>query len=70
MSVARECCICFQLFVFLLCTGVLLWLMLLVASLSQQRPGFMPVSVPVGFVVDRVVLGEVSLPVIRFYHIN
>jgi hypothetical protein len=34
----------------------------LVAGLSPWRPGFMPQSVHVGFVVDEVTLGQVSLP--------
>jgi hypothetical protein len=34
----------------------------LVAGLSSQRPGFMPVSVHVGFVVDKMALGQVYLP--------
>jgi hypothetical protein len=32
----------------------------LVAGLSPRRPGFTPVSVHVGFVVDKVALGQVS----------
>jgi hypothetical protein len=37
------------------------WLKWLVAVLSPSRPGFAPGSVHVGFVVDKVVLGQVSL---------
>jgi hypothetical protein len=42
------------------------WLRLLVVSLSPNRPGFAPGSVHVGFVVDRVALGQVLLQVLRF----
>jgi hypothetical protein len=35
------------------------WLRRLVAGLSPQRPGFEPWSVHVGFVVDKVALGQV-----------
>ena len=42
------------------------WLRWLVAGLSQRRPGFDPESVHVGFVVDKVALGQVSLRVLRF----
>jgi hypothetical protein len=38
------------------------WFRRLVAGLSLQIPGFMPGSVHVGFVVDRVVLGQIFLP--------
>jgi hypothetical protein len=34
----------------------------LVAYLSPRRPGFFPRSVHVGFVVDKVALGQVFLP--------
>jgi hypothetical protein len=37
------------------------WLMHLVTSLSLQRPWFMLMSVHVGFVVDKVALGQVLL---------
>jgi hypothetical protein len=36
------------------------WLRQLVAGLSTRRPGFDPSSVHVGFVVDKVALGQVS----------
>jgi hypothetical protein len=35
------------------------WLKRLIAGLSQQRHGFDPGSVHVGFVVDKVALGQV-----------
>jgi hypothetical protein len=35
------------------------WFRLLVAGLSPRRPGFAPVSIHVGFVVDKVALGQV-----------
>ena len=38
----------------------------LVAGLSPRRPGFDPVSVQVGFVVDKVALGQVFPRVRRF----
>jgi hypothetical protein len=37
------------------------WLRRLVTSPSPQRPRFMPRSVHVGFVVDKVALGQVFL---------
>jgi hypothetical protein len=38
------------------------WLRRLVAGLSPRRPGFDPGSVHVGFVVDKVALGQVFPP--------
>jgi hypothetical protein len=38
------------------------WLRRLVASLPPRRPGFFPRSFHVGFVVDKVALGQVFLP--------
>jgi hypothetical protein len=35
------------------------WLRSLVAGLSPRRPGFAPGSIHVGFVVDKVALGQV-----------
>jgi hypothetical protein len=46
------------------------WLRRLVASLSPRRPGFDPGSVHVRFVVNKVALGEVFPPVLRFSPIN
>jgi hypothetical protein len=46
------------------------WLRRLVASLSPQRPRFIPGSVNVGFVVDKVALGEVFLRVLRFFPVH
>jgi acyl-CoA thioesterase len=37
-----------------------------VAGLSPWRPGFVPRSIHVGFVVDKVALGQVFLRVLRF----
>jgi hypothetical protein len=42
------------------------WLRRLVAGLSPRRLGFDPGSVHVGFVLDKVVLGQVFLRVLRF----
>jgi hypothetical protein len=42
----------------------------LVAGLSPRRPGFDPGSVNVGFVVDKVALGQVFLRVLRFSPVN
>jgi hypothetical protein len=42
------------------------WLRRLVAGLSPRRPGFDPRSVHMGFVVDKVALGLVFLPVLQF----
>ena len=43
-----------------------LWLRRLVAGLPPRRPGFDPGSVLVGFVVDKVALGQVFLRLLRF----
>jgi hypothetical protein len=43
------------------------WLRRLVAGLSSQRPGFDSGRVHVGFVVDKVSLGQVFLRVIRVF---
>ena len=45
---------------------VVLWLRRLVAGLPPRRPGFDPGSVHVGFVVDKVALGQVFPRVLRF----
>jgi hypothetical protein len=37
-----------------------------IAGFSLRKPGFTPGSVRVGFVVDKVVLGQVSIRVLRF----
>jgi hypothetical protein len=42
------------------------WLRRLAASLSPRRPGFDPGSVHVGFVVNKVALGQVFVRVLRF----
>jgi hypothetical protein len=42
------------------------WLRSLIAGLSERRPRFAPGSIHVGFVVDKVALGQVSLRVLRF----
>jgi hypothetical protein len=42
------------------------WLRSLVAGLSPRRPWFAPGSIHVGFVVDKVALGQVFLRVLRF----
>ena len=42
------------------------WLMQLIFGLSPRRPGLDRRSMHVRFVVDRVALGQVFLPVIRF----
>jgi hypothetical protein len=46
------------------------WLRRLVAGLSPRRPGFDPGSVHVGFVVDKVALGQVFPRVLRFSPVN
>jgi hypothetical protein len=42
----------------------------LVTGLSPRRPGFDPCSVHVGFVVDKMALGQVSPRVLRFSPVN
>jgi hypothetical protein len=42
------------------------WLRRLAAGLPPRRPGFDPGSVHVGFVVDKVALGQVFPRVLRF----
>jgi hypothetical protein len=44
------------------------WLRSLVTGLSPRRPRFATRSIHVGFVVDKVALGQVSLRVLRFSH--
>jgi hypothetical protein len=44
------------------------WLRRLVAGLSPWRPEFTPRSIHVGFVVDKVALGQVFLRVLQFSH--
>jgi hypothetical protein len=46
------------------------WLRSLVVGLSPRRPGFTPGSIHVGFVVDKVALGQVFLRVLRFSPVN
>ena len=46
------------------------WLRRLVAGLSPRRPGFDSGSVHVGFVVDKVSLGQVFPRVLRFFPVN
>jgi hypothetical protein len=46
------------------------WLRSLVAGFSSRRPRFEPGSIHVGFVVDKVALGQVFLRVIRFSTFN
>jgi hypothetical protein len=43
------------------------WLMRLVADLSPFSPGFAPMSIHVGFAVDKVALGQIFLRVLRFF---
>jgi hypothetical protein len=44
--------------------GTVPWLRSLLAGLSPRRPGFAPESIHVGFVVDKVALGQVFLRVL------
>jgi hypothetical protein len=46
------------------------WFRRLAAGLSPRRPGFDPGSVHVGFVVDKMALGQVYLRVLRFSPVN
>jgi hypothetical protein len=46
------------------------WLRRLVADLPPRRPGFDPGLVHVGFVVDKVALGQVFPRVLRFSPVN
>ena len=46
------------------------WLRRLVAGLSPRRPGFDLGSVDVGFVVDKVALGQVFSRVLRISPLN
>jgi small ligand-binding sensory domain FIST len=46
------------------------WRRRLVAGLSPRRPGFASGSIQVGFVVDEVVLGQVSIQVLPFSPVN
>jgi hypothetical protein len=46
------------------------WLRSLVAGLSPRRPGFAPGAIHVGFVLDKVALGQVFILVIQFSPVN
>jgi hypothetical protein len=46
--------------------GVVLWLRRLVVGLSPRRHGFNARPLHVGFMVDKVTLGVVSVPVLPF----
>jgi hypothetical protein len=46
------------------------WLRRLIAGLSRRRSGFDPGSVHVGYVVDKMALGQVFLRVLRFPPVN
>ena len=46
------------------------WLRPLVAGLSPRTPGFDPGSVHLGFVVDKVAVGQVFLRILRFSPVN
>jgi hypothetical protein len=46
------------------------WLRRLAARLPPRRPGFDPGSVHVGFVVDKVALGQVSPRILLFSPVN
>ena len=46
------------------------WLRRLVAGLPPRKPGFDPGSVHVGFVVDKVALGQVLPLVLRFFPVS
>jgi hypothetical protein len=48
------------------CIVAVPWLKRLAAGLSPRRPGFAPGSIHVGFVVDKVALGQVFLRVLPF----
>jgi hypothetical protein len=50
----------------IVCNWAVPWLRRLIAGLSPRRPGFDSGSVHVGFVVDKVALGQVFLRVLRF----
>jgi hypothetical protein len=46
------------------------WLRRLVGGLSPRKPGFDPGSVHVGFVVDKMALGQAFLRVLQFSAVN
>jgi hypothetical protein len=46
------------------------WLRTLVTGLSPRRPGFAPGAIHMGFVVDKVALGQIFLRVLRFSPVN
>jgi branched-subunit amino acid transport protein len=50
--------------------GAMPWLKRLVAGLLSRKPGFTPGLIHVGFVVDRVALGQVFLRVLQFSPAN
>jgi hypothetical protein len=48
----------------------MLWLRRFAACLSLRKPVLEPRSVHVGFVVDKMALGQVSVRVLRFSLVN
>jgi hypothetical protein len=46
------------------------WLRRLVAGLSPRRPGSDPGSVHVGFLVDKMALGQIFPRVLRFFPVS
>jgi hypothetical protein len=44
------------------------WLRQSFTSLSPQRPGLNPRSVHVGFLVERMTIAQVFVPVLQFFH--
>jgi len=42
----------------------------LISSISSRRPGFDPKPVNVGFVIDKVAVGQVSHKLLRFHFVS
>jgi hypothetical protein len=55
---------------FQILSGAVPWLRRLAAGLPPRKPGFDPGPVHVGFVVDKVSLGQVFPRVLRFSAVN
>jgi hypothetical protein len=59
-----------KLFNLIVVSWVVSWLRRLVAGLSPWRPGFMPGTVHMGFMVGKVTLGQVFRQFLRFFPVS
>jgi hypothetical protein len=70
LSNVSECvCVCvyIYIYIYICCAVAAPWLRWLVADQSPRSPGFAPDSTHMGFVVDKVALGQIFLRVLRVF---